>query len=414
MIRRIYLSTIGVLLLTLGVPLATVWSAETVLPSSTVPVELHAAPYTGSSEFLLPLGNSIETLAGVEGGPVTGAVMGDSSQNWRFTNRGAISSETKSGLILGSLTADMATVWNYGTITSLAASPGGPSGIKFTNGGQVYNDATGRIEGPDGVHTDNGSVTVENYGTINGSTSGGSAIYSGEAVWVTKYLGGLISGGHFGINANGNAQNAFIINHGTINTNKSAINLYNGNKYAIYNSSTGVIMSGGDRAIDLQGTDGYLLNEGTITALNVGLYAQNATGLNIYINAGSMTATNDQAMFIDDDNSKIINLGTLTGNGNAIEITGDNNQLVLGTQTYLPRIGRWVYGPGSILNGDAVSTGTGNSILLTDSGTEGSALTGFASLTMDGVDWSLANDLTLNGSSDEFVGELGGSVPFSA
>ena len=392
--------------------------AQVTLGDSSATVLLQT--YAGESEFLLPAANSITTLGTANG------VEGDSSQNWLFTNRGTIATDTSgsaSGLKLDGSTMGASTIINYGRIEAHSSSGNGPAGIQFTNGGQVYNQAGGWIEGYDGVHTDHGSILVENRGTIHGNHGGGTAIYSGQGANITNFAGGLISGVNFGISVNGFNTNVAILNYGMIQSANQAIHLINGNIYAVYNAPNALITSGGGQTILLEGSKGYLLNEGTIEADNTGLHSNNSLGENVYVNAGTITAANGYAIMTaaSDSGNTIYNMGVLSGTQGAVQINGNNTLLVLGQTAFLPQLNRYVTGPGSQLGGDAISNGQNNTVLLTDSGSEDNSLTGFVSLTMRGEEWTLEHALTvadallvdqgrLNLADDLSVSNLGGGI----
>lgn len=359
--------------------------------------------YPGDSLFLLPVGNTISV--GSSG------IVGDNSHNWQFTNQGNImsgTSSTGSGVKLGSAGSGMTKVINSGSIVSYWTAGNGPSGVQFTNGGQVNNLAGGYIEGYDGVHTDIGSLALENAGIIYGNHSGGTSIYSGQGALITNLAGGEIRSENYGISVNGYGLNASILNYGKITTNNRALYLYHGNVYAIYNAPGAEITGGGGQTLRLEGSKGYILNEGTITASNTALSVDNDNGENVYVNAGIITANNGHAVetAATDDGNTIYNLASLTGTAGSIQINGNNTKLVLGQTAYLPQINRYVTGPGSQLNGDVTSAGTNNTILLTDLGSEDAALSGFRLLRMNGNSWTLYHTLILSDSLQVSNGNL--------
>lgn len=299
--------------------------AQQALSDATATVVLQTA-YPGESSFLLAAGGTIAADAS--------GVSGDSSQDWEFVNRGDISAGenggTGSGIVLGSLTAGNATVTNYWTIASATIQSNGPSGVQFTKGGQVYNAFGATISGFDGIHADGGNLEVQNEGDISGR-SAGSTIYLGLGGTVRNLAGGRILGAGYGINSNANDRNVVIENDGIIDTDDQAIKLYNGNIYALRN--TGTITSGGGATVDIEGATGYVLNQGTITAQNIGIRSQNSTGGNVYVNAGDITTANGPAMDIRDTGNVIYNLQTATtgvAGGDVIRISGSDNTLVLG------------------------------------------------------------------------------------
>lgn len=351
--------------------------------------------YPTDSIFMLEPGNRITTDAS--------AVVGNDSQNWQFTNRGVITAGTTtagSGLKLGSREPGITMVINEDSIVSLSTQGNGPSGIQFTNGGRITNAAGGWIEGYDGVHTDHASISVDNSSVIHGNHGGGSTVYSGEGALVVNQVGGQITGVNYGISVNGNNTNAEIHNYGIINTSNSAFYLYHGNVYALYNAPGAWINSGGGKTINLDGSRGYMLNKGKITASGTALFSSNDGGNNVYVNVDSIIASNGYAIETDviDKGNRIYNLGVLDGSAGSVLIQGDSTQLVLGQTAYLPQLNEYVTGTGSKLNGNAISTGLHNTILLTDTGAEDHALSGFHTLAMNGTGWALAHPLTLSDS----------------
>ena len=348
------------------------------------------------------------------------AVTGNNSQNWNFTNHGALTStsaanNTYSGLQLGSATPGASVVTNYGVISSVSTKASGSSGVRFIKGGIVYNEPGGSISGFDGVHSDGGPLIVYNKGLITCINTGGSAVYAGAGAAVYNYAGGTISGLHFAINLNGHDKNALIDNAGLIEGgNTSAINFTNGAAFAVINRPGGQITGQGSAAININAALGYLVNEGTITGTNNAFGANSTTG-NILVNAGVMTAGNNGYGIqtgANDTQATIYNFGTLSGagSGQAVLIGGSNSLLVLGTQVFLPRLGRLVTGPGSVLSGNAVSTGANNRVLLTDSGTEDSSLLGFAALSMNGQAWTLSAPLALSSTAADALAATAGTL----
>ena len=395
LLRKILKSSVWLICMVLAI--ATVCTQATqaaepvFLPSSSTEIPLQNT-YPGKNTFLLGPARSISSQ--------TEGISGDNAQNWDITNYGTIvggqdPGQSGSGIKLGAATTNQSIVRNYGSITSVRNAGSGPSGIRFTRGGQVYNYAGGLIQGFDGIHTDGGGVLVENYGTIQGSFNGGSGIYSGQGALIRNFEGGLISGENFGININGPDRNTSVYNYGIIDSDNTAIHITAGNDYTVLNAPSGRITSNKD-GVSFAGDNGYLLNQGVIQVDRDGVTATTASAGDVYVNTGSIVAGRYGISLTGDGNS-IYNLSTLSGGTSAVTIAGSDNLLVLGMQAYLPRLGYSVTGPGSNLVGDAVVTsGTGNRILLTESGSEDSALTGFQFLTMNGEDWTLSNPLTLD------------------
>lgn len=385
-------------------------------PSSGTEVQLQTA-FPGISEFSVQPGVTI-TNTGT-------AVSGNNSQTWNFTNCGILSSTSAtnnpfSGLFLGAGSSGAPTVTNFGSISSVSTQSSGSSGVRFSGGGTVRNMAGGTIAGFDGVHSDGGPVFVYNSGLIQGTSGGGTAVYGGGGGVLYNLSGGVISGLNFGYQLNGFGRNGLLDNAGQINAQHVAVAFSNGETFAIINRPTGVITSQGNQAISVDATTGYFVNQGVVTASNT-VFRASDTINNIVVNAGVLTAGNNGDAIqtaADDSNSTIYNLGRAVGAGAgyAVRLDGSNTLLVLGTQAYLPALDATITGPGSVLVGGALSTGSNNSIRLTDSGSESASLVGFVSLTMHGQNWALSAPLSLSGASSQSLavesGELSLSGPF--
>ncbi len=149
------------------------------------------------------------------------------------------------------------TVDNYGTITATGAY-GNAAAVYLQGTGSllVNNYSGGVLTGYANGVSGPGPVTVNNWGTITGST--GPAIYGDNAV-VTNYSGATIQGGQDGVLA----TTATVVNSGTIaGTAGSGINA-NGGNVIVTNNSGGLIA--GDVGIALSGGSSTVFNAGTIT-----------------------------------------------------------------------------------------------------------------------------------------------------
>ena len=380
-------------------------SAVVILPDSISGVTLQAGIYGGQSSFLLPVGGSISNVAT--------AVVGNNSKNWLFENRGSITSTDitgNSGIQMGSLDKEAAQVNNYGSITSNGNIGSAASGIRFTNGGRVYNYAGGYISGFDGVHTDGGSLLVDNYGTIESTHASG--IYSGQGMLVYNREGGEILSPNFGINSNGPLR-SFIYNYGLISSSTNSVDLTNGGDYSLYNAP-GATIVGGNRAVRFDGNGGQILNAGTLQSTSpTGITMETTSDGNSYANTGLILSAGGGTGFkLNGNNNILYNLGEISGSSIAINIVGDGNLLVLGQQAYLPKLDMIVVGPGPTIAGAVNSTGN-NSIRLTESGALDSAFTGFSNLTMLGADWSLGGSFNLLGTAPNSLNVLSGRLLLS-
>ncbi|MBK0468603.1 autotransporter outer membrane beta-barrel domain-containing protein [Klebsiella aerogenes] len=180
------------------------------------------------------------------------------------------------------------------------------------------------------------------------------------------------------------------------------------NSGIITGANNGIFISEESSAISITNTD-----TGVITGKN-GLSSQIAVGLD---NIGAITGTAGDGIALSDGNSKINNSGTVRGSQNGIHVvdsakadiinsgllggggaavmfaSSKNNSLVLNT--------------GSSLIGDVISTGSaGNVLSLVGSGSEDSNFVGlndgdgFASVKMNGENWTLTGNLDIIGSGD--------------
>ena len=386
--RRHLIQALSVALaLTFAPPAASRAAGVVDLPDSSSGVVLNSA-YPGQSSFLLSLGGIITNTGN--------AVQGNASQNWYLENHGTIDSTGttgNSGVLLNSLDQNTSRVDNYGSITSSGTTGSSASGIRFQKGGLVYNYAGGFISGFDGVHTDGGSILVDNSGTIQATTSG---IYSGQGALIYNRVGAVISGGTYCILSNG-SLNFHIYNSGTISSPSKAVGLENGGLYSLYNTSDGVI-TGGNRAVFFDGAGGQILNEGLLQSTNVNdIVVESHGDGNVYINAGQIQGNSGNIGFsLTGNNNTFYNLGEISGTTNSIVISGSGNQLVLGQMAYLPAFDVVVTGLGPSMSGAVSSTGD-NDIVLTDNGSSAVAFSGFSDLTMRGNFWTLSGDFSLTG-----------------
>ncbi len=360
------------------------------LPSGTAQIILQSA-YPGEASFTLPMGGSIISA--------DTPILGNNAQTWSITNYGLLSAtaiSSASGLQLGSAIENQASIINYGIIQSAGTVSSAASGVRFTNGGQVTNQAGASISGFDGIHTDSGSVLVNNFGTITGN--GATGIYSGVGALVLNRETGTITGRTYGVSCNGPGQ-CIVDNRGLISSSSSGLNFVGSSRYSLVNEASGVITSQ-NRAILFSGSNGQFVNKGLLESTNANTIAVTTeSNGNVYVNAGIIRGGpgNGSGFLLTGNGNTVYNLGVLTGPGTAISLTGDANTLVLGTQVTITAREIDVTGPGSSITGSITATGAGNAIRLTDTGTESTPFTGFATLTMAGENWVLSNSFALNG-----------------
>ena len=136
------------------------------------------------------------------------------------------------------------TVQNYGTITGTSTSG---SGVYLRAGGSVTNEAQGSIGGYNGVLIGGAAGTVENTGTITGTGADGVFLVAGGSV--TNAAGGSIGGASIGVflNAGGSVTNEA---HGSIGGGVYGI-YANGSSVTVENAGT---ITGGTDSVDLQAT----------------------------------------------------------------------------------------------------------------------------------------------------------------
>ena len=318
------------------------------------------------------LANSAGGLIDGSGGGVSvgvGVVVNDGTILGRayYGLRASEGSVTNTGLISSVLAAvdfdaGPGTVINSGSIGS-----GTGPGVLFRYGGAVTNAATGVITGVEGVHSEGGTATVENRGSIVGSTLGLSFLGGGS---VTNY--GVIR-------ATGPGGTGVSVAGGGV--------VFNGPS-SVITGSVGVAITGGP---------GTVLNQG-------------------FIGTGG-TAGLGPAVLLTDANGTVTNFGLISNDsgGVAIDFQGNGGN-VLGLIA------------GSVIAGAVQAAGTGNSIRLisgfgqgTVSGI-GSSVTGFGAIDIyPDANWAIGGtlfDAAITGFDKtdklDLAGVAADSVSFSA
>ena len=264
-------------------------------------------------------------------------------------------------------------------------------GVSLANGGNLTNE--GAITASDtaviGVdQSGSAPVTIDNQGSLSaGSGAGIDLATSLESATVTN--AGSIAAATRGIRLSGGQ----IDNSGTISvSDASGVGIDAGSGSATSNSGT--ITSAGTGLVD---NSGSITNSGRIEAAALGLDLTaseldnsgeiESTDSALLVQGGSITnsgsITSTAGVGIDAGGGVTLNnTGTVSGVGDAIRLSGGGNTLTLGT--------------GSTFNGSVQGSGDvagGDSLVLEGQGSEDSDIGGFASLTMQGADWSLAGDV---------------------
>ena len=268
-------------------------------------------------------------------------------------------------LIPGVAHAGNFTITNGTTVTTTQTLTTTGDVGKVDLGGTINVPAgKGIVASVDGVTVDNaGSVTagggnmainvkgnsrVTNSGTVTGTFG----IYGfGDTNTINN--SGLVTGGSFGIYAQGNGN--IVTNSGTVTDN---FGIYaQGNSNTVINSGT---VSGGNFGIYAQGNGNTVTNSGTVTDV-FGIYAQGNT--NSVTNTGTVNG-GSYGIYAQGNNNTISNSGlaggavaavTLQGTGNTLNLLAGSNlqgNLDLGTGNFLN------IGPG--LNTAFAYTGTLN------------------------------------------------------
>ncbi|MDU9142761.1 autotransporter outer membrane beta-barrel domain-containing protein [Klebsiella aerogenes] len=212
-----------------------------------------------------------------------------------------------------------------------------------------------------------------------------------------------------------------------------------GQSVEINNNENAIISSETDNAVNMQSMAGTFNNSGIITGANNGIFiseessaisitntdtgvitgknglsSQIAVGLD---NIGAITGTAGDGIALSDGNSKINNSGTVRGSQNGIHVVNSakadiiNSGLLGGGGAAVmfasSKNNSLVLNTGSSLIGDVISTGSaGNALSLVGSGSEDSNFVGlndgdgFASMKMNGENWTLTGNLDIIGSGD--------------
>ena len=285
-------------------------------------------------------------------------------------SNGTISATSGPGLPANAIRAGgIATVTNgTGTIqatgaNSNAITAGGAA--KVTNGTGIITGNAFAILAP--------TVNVTNAGTIEATNANATAIFASADATVTDNSGTIqakLAGGR-GIFAGGTAT---VANSGTIT----------GAASGIVGSTVNVTANSGT----ISGNTGiFTLGSATVSNLSGGSITGNATG----IQAGTLDVTNafggtisgGVSGIVADNSGTVRNAGTITGMNSSVAFNGSGtNTLILQT--------------GSLLNGDALGSGTStnNKLILQGTGTANNNFVSFNSLDMQtgGGTWTLNGD----------------------
>lgn len=279
---------------------------------------------TGPGPFILSAPHTVTA-------PDSVGITSDNTANWQLTIENGAMVNAKHGIFLNSLDGG-SVLNNAGTIISNVDGAAGSSyGVRLEARGTINNLSTGLIDSQsDGIFLANGG-TVNNDGSIQGVYHK-TAVYfnSGEGVYIGNASSTLRGG--YGVIVN--AGNSEIINAGKMNVDSRGV-WFRGN-------SSGKLINQQGGSITVPGT--------ASTQYGVVISGSGAVQ---FENEGEIVG--GTGVLFNTDNHIFTNSGSVMGSaGDAVSIWGNNNALIL-TQ-------------GSLLDGAIVSTGSGNTLTLRDSG----------------------------------------------
>ena len=192
--------------------------------------------------------------------------------------------------------------------------------------GKVDLGGTINVPAGDGIKITVDGVTVDNAGSISGSTFGINAPFSTN----TFTNSGSIIGGTFGIFAPGNTN--IFTNSGTI--------------------------SGGTLGIYGSGNSNTFTNSGTVSGGNFGIYGPGDN--NTFSNSGKVTGDGAYGIYAEGNTNSITNSGTVRGGFQGMHIVGTGNTLTNSGTIIGVSASVYLSGPGSTLNLLAGSNLQGN------------------------------------------------------
>jgi outer membrane autotransporter protein len=325
---------------------------------------------TGEVSFGLTAGGDNNTL--INSGAILSAVgltaAGDSNT---LINRGTVDVFDGNGLFAS---GDNNTLINRGTVMSQGSSGGSGLGAfgdnnTLTNSGTVtavneFNDATGlSAAGNNNTLTSSGALdisggfngtglsatgdnnTLANSGTVDAFGDDGSGVglfASGDNNTLTNSGALEIAGdGSLGIGAFG--QHNTLINRGTVDAGGfSGVGLsLGGDNNTLINSGTVTVSASEGSGFSANGDQNALINTGTLTVASGEGVALNSFGqrgeLNTFANSAGATVTSEpaQAVLGGPGNERVINAGTLSGDGTAVDLAAGDDTLQLETTSVI-------------------------------------------------------------------------------
>lgn len=227
---------------------------------------------------------------------------------------------------------------------------------------------------------------------------------------------GNLSGREDALNVNTGAQRVVVNNvagASVSSTTGSAVHVVSmlgdfNNSGSVTGAEKGILVSDKSSAININNSKTGSIKGQTGISSAVGI------GVN---NAGTITATNGDGIFLTNGNTKITNAGEIKASANGINVTdsartditnvgkidGDATAIFFGSD----KENTLTLKTGSILNGDVITTvSKSNTLELNGTGSEDSNFIGlndgdgFASVTMAGENWVMTGDIDVIGSGD--------------
>lgn len=280
---------------------------------------------------------------------------------------------------------------------------------------------------------------ISSAGTIDQSTSAPQDFSADTEYVINKDITVSSSGDLAAVSASGFKVSS-ITNNGNISGTSNGLDINTSAQPLDINNNAGATISSSTKnAVNIVTMQGSLTNKGNITGFEKGIFVNEdssaisisntetgiikgntglATDAGIVIdNNGSIIGTSEDGIKLSGGGTKIINTGTIQGDQNGINVTDTakadiiNNGSIGGGKTAIMfasnKNNTLTLNTGSNLSGDVISTlSTGNTLTLVGTGTEDSNFIGlnegdgFASVKMNGEDWTLTGNVDIIGAGD--------------
>lgn len=280
---------------------------------------------------------------------------------------------------------------------------------------------------------------ISSAGTIDQSTSAPQDFSADTEYVINKDITVSSSGDLAAVSASGFKVSS-ITNNGNISGTSNGLDINTSAQPLDINNNAGATISSATKnAVNIVTMQGSLTNKGNITGFEKGIFVNEdssaisisntetgiikgntglATDAGIVIdNNGSIIGTGEDGIKLSGGGTKIINTGTIQGDQNGINVTDTakadiiNNGSIGGGKSAIMfasnKNNTLTLNTGSNLSGDVISTlSTGNTLTLVGAGTEDSNFIGlnegdgFASVKMNGEDWTLTGNVDIIGAGD--------------